>query len=134
MFSIPEEEIGEKTSNLASVSIPFTMLTLFLISYAFEIVGRRWTLFLSFFTTSFLLFMLPRTAPNYTLLMVVRCLIAITMAAPISHPLVADYVHVRSRGKMIAITGMGVVIGEVISMSIFKVQNVFHENYYNSFT
>jgi MFS family permease len=134
MFNVPEEEIGGKTSNLASYSIPFTMLSLFFISYAFELLGRRWTLFLSFFLTSFLFFMLPRTSPSYTGLMIVRCIIAITMAGPIAHPLVADYVHVRSRGKMIAITGIGVVVGEVLSMSIFQLQNVLQFNYYSSFT
>lgn len=121
MFKIPDHEIGTKISNLVVYSIPFTIITLMFVSYAFEILGRRWTLFISFFLTSLLYFWIPRTSPSYDHLMVVRCLIAITMAAPIAHPLIADYVHVNSRGKMITLCGMGIVIGEITAISIFKV-------------
>lgn len=134
MFDIPENEIGSKTSNLAAFSIPFTMITLFFVGYAFEIIGRKWTLFLSFFLTSFLYFLIPRTRPSYTNLMIVRCLIAITMAAPVAHPLVADYVHVNYRGKMIAFTGMGVVVGEVLAISIFKLQTIMKHDFFESFS
>ena len=121
MFNIPEKEIGVKISNLVVYSIPFTIVTLFFTSYSFEILGRRWTLFFSFFFTSLLYFWMPHTAPSYNMLMVVRCLIAITMAAPMAHPLVADYVDVNSRGKMITLCGMGIVIGEIFAISIFKI-------------
>ena len=120
MFNIPEEEIGSATSNLAAYSIPFTMVTLFFVSYAFEILGRKWTLFLSFFTTAGLYYMIPRCAPDYNKLMVVRCTIGITMAAPVAHPLVVDYVHVNSRGSMISLAGIGIVVGEILTISIFK--------------
>jgi sugar phosphate permease len=40
------------------------------------------------------------------------------MAAPISHPLIPDYVKRNSRGAAIAISGVGLVFGEVLSMGI----------------
>jgi predicted MFS family arabinose efflux permease len=121
MFNIPESEIGTATSNLAAYSLPGTMVTLFFASYAYEILGRRWTLFVSFFTTSGLYYLIPRAAPDYNKLMVIRCLIGVTMAAPVAHPLCADYIQVNSRGKAIALMGLGVVVGEIFTISIFKV-------------
>jgi hypothetical protein len=109
------------------------MVALFFVGYAFEIIGRRWTLFLSFFLSSLLYFLIPRTAPSYGKLLAVRCTIAITMAAPVAHPLIADYVHVRYRGKMIAYTGLGIVVGEVMAISIFKIQTTLKQDFYRSF-
>ena len=40
------------------------------------------------------------------------------MAAPCSHPLIPDYVIKKSRGKAIALMGVGVVFGEVFSMGV----------------
>lgn len=106
------------------------MITLFFVGYAFELIGRKWTLFFSFFFTGFLYLLIPRTEPSYNQLMAVRCTIAITMAAPVAHPLVADYVHVDSRGKMIAFTGMGIVVGEVMAISIFKLQTYLKRDFF----
>lgn len=41
-----------------------------------------------------------------------------TMSAPISHPLVADYVVKKTRGKAVALTGIGLVGGEVTAMGV----------------
>jgi len=40
------------------------------------------------------------------------------MAAPLSHPLVPDYVKRSSRGRAIALSGIGFVMGEVFSMGV----------------
>ena len=40
------------------------------------------------------------------------------MSAPIAHPLVADYVVKKSRGKAVALTGIGIVGGEVMAMGV----------------
>ena len=134
MFNIPEKEIGTVSSNLVVYSIPVTMVTLFFVSYAFEILGRKYTLFLSFFITSIFYFFLPRTSPSYSYLMFVRCLIAFSMAAPISHPLIADYIHRDSRGKAVALMGVGTVCGEIIGMCIFKLNTTLNMDFYQSFT
>lgn len=118
MFNIDESKIGQITSDLTVYSLPFSMITTFLISYVFEILGRKLTLFISFFLTSILYYLIPYTAPNYNYLIIVRCLIGVTMAAPISHPLVADYVKIDSRGKATALIGCGMVLGEVTTMGV----------------
>jgi len=96
MFNIPSKSIGETASALTIYSLPFSLITTLGVGYAFEILGRKWTIFLSFASTAFIYFLLPYTAPSYALLVVARCAIGVTMAAPISHPLVADYVHKKS--------------------------------------
>ena len=40
------------------------------------------------------------------------------MAAPLAHPLIPDYVKRNSRGAAIAIQGVGLVFGEVLSMGV----------------
>jgi MFS family permease len=92
------------------------MATTFFVSYIYEIVGRKITLAMSFFLTSIIFYYLPYTAPNFSYLIVARCMIGVTMAAPLSNPLIADYIHKKSRGKAIAMSGIGFVVGEVVAM------------------
>jgi predicted MFS family arabinose efflux permease len=92
------------------------MITTFFIAYIYEILGRKITLAMSFFLTSIIFYYLPYTAPNYNYLIVARCMIGVTMSAPLSHPLIADYIHKKSRGKAIAMSGIGFVVGEVLAM------------------
>ena len=40
------------------------------------------------------------------------------MSAPLAHPLIPDYVKRSSRGKAIALSGLGFVMGEVLSMGV----------------
>jgi len=56
------------------------------------------------------------------------------MAAPLAHPLIADYVHRGSRGKAIALCGMGIVCGEIIAISMFKLNTMLNMSFYDSFT
>jgi MFS family permease len=108
------------------------MVTTFAMSYVYEILGRKLTLFISFFLTAVVFYYLPYTAPNYNYLIVGRCLLGVTMAAPLSHPLIADYIHRRSRGKAIAMSGVGYVFGEVIAMGVlFKLTK--HMNFKDAF-
>ena len=70
-------------AELTIKSLPVSMVTTFFISYIFEILGRKVTLALSYFFTAIVLFFFPRVAPNYSYLIVMRCLIAMTMSGPI---------------------------------------------------
>jgi len=118
MFNIPRESIGRVASEVTIWSLPFGLVTTWLISYSFEILGRKLTLFLSFASTAVIYFCLPHTAPSYVWLVILRCAIAVTMAGPISHPLVADYVHSKSRGRAVGLCGVGLVMGEVGAMGV----------------
>lgn len=117
-FNIPKSEIGIITSALTMWSIPFTMVMTAICGYLFEFVGRKWTLFLSYFSTAICFILIPYTAPSYTWLVVVRCAIGITMTAPMAHPLIADYVVRKSRSKGLGLMGIGVVFGAIFSMGV----------------
>ena len=83
MFRIASSEIGQLTSDLTMYSIPFSMVTTFFVSYMFEIWGRRMTLVMSYILTAGIFFLIPYSAPDYNMLLAMRCGIAISMSAPI---------------------------------------------------
>ena len=118
-FDIPNNKIGLVSSSLIFYSLPGALLATFFAGYLFDIVGRRFTLLISFLISAGLLFSVPYTAPNvYPWLLVVRILIGITTAAPLSNPLVADYIHKHAIGKAASMVAVGFVIGEVLSMGV----------------
>jgi MFS family permease len=97
------------------------MIATFFVSHAWELLGRKYTIFISFFLTTFVYVLFPYTGSktnNFALLFVVRCLVAIVMAAPISHPLINDYVCRSYRGKAIALNGIGYILGELGAMGL----------------
>ena len=118
MFNISEDEIGTKVSELTVLSVPPSMVATLFVSYILEIWGRRNTIAFGYLTTCGVFFLLPYTAPSYKALVVLRGLVGITMAGPLANPLIADYVKKNSRGKAIALSGIGMVMGEVFSMGI----------------
>lgn len=118
MFNVPSNEIGQLTSNLTVYSLPFSMFMTFVTSYVYELMGRRLTIFASFFATALVYIAIPYSSPNVHILLFLRILIGITMAAPIAHPLIPDYIKRSSRGKAVALSGVGLVLGEVFSIGI----------------
>ena len=103
---------------MTTYSLPGTIITAVFAGYIYELVGRKVTLFLSFFLSGLAYIWVPYTAPDYNMLILIRIIIGITAAAPTAHPLIPDYIKRSSRGKAIALNGVGVVIGEVFSMGV----------------
>lgn len=133
MYAIPQNEIGQVTSNLIIYSIPFALVAFCFCSYSFEILGRKWTLTLSYVTTAIMFWLMPKTSPSYGKLIAVRCLIGFTMAAPLAHPLIADYVEKDSRGKGTSLSSLGTIFGEVFGICILMGFSHFNLDYYQSF-
>lgn len=94
------------------------MLTSVFASYAYELFGRKRTMFWSYFLTGFVYIWFPNTAPSYHWLVICRIAIAITFAAPCLNPLINDYVQKSTRGKAVAMNGVGFVIGELFAMGV----------------
>ena len=99
-------------------SFPFAMVGVFVSGYVYDIIGRKWTLFVSFTMASFFIFLIPHTAPHLFSLFLVRILFQICLTGPVSSPLLADYIHKDALGKASALIGMGFVVGEVLAMGI----------------
>lgn len=94
------------------------MIMTFFTSYTYELFGRKWTIFLSYLSTAIVMFLIPYTAPSWTYLVIARCAMGLTMAAPISNPLIPDYIKRSSRGQAVAMAGIGFVFGEVFAMGV----------------
>lgn len=118
-FGIAPDKIGYVSGVLIFASLPGAIIGTFFIGFVFDILGRKITLFLSFFVGSILLAVIPWTAPKlYEGLLVVRVLIQLCFCAPVSSPLPADYIHREAIGMGTSMQGIGLVIGEVISMGV----------------
>ena len=118
MYNIPENQIGQKTSWLTIYSLPFSLITTPFISFSFELLGRKATLTMSYLLTAALFFFIPYSSPSFAYLAMLRCMIGVSMAAPLAHPLINDYVRKGSRGKAIALNGLGQVFGDVFAMAV----------------
>jgi MFS family permease len=110
--------MGRVNSDFVTYSLPFSMAATPLASYAFDIFGRKVPITLSFIATAVLFAIIPYTAPDIDNLMIVRCLIAVTTAPLLCHPLIPDYVKAKSRGKAVALAGVGIVIGEILGLGV----------------
>jgi MFS family permease len=106
----------------------FTCVT----SYVYELMGRKWTIFLSFVSSAAIMVAFPYSSPDMGALLTLRCILGITMCAPMAHPLIPDYIKRNSRGKAIAVSGVGLVLGEVFSIGVLFNQTKTM-TYYNAF-
>ena len=132
MFNAPQDQIGQIVSELTIYSLPFTMVFTCITSYVYELMGRKWTIFLSFISSAAIMVAFPYSSPDMDFLLVLRCMLGITMCAPMAHPLIPDYIKRSSRGKAIAVCGVGFVLGEVFSIGVLFNQTK-NMTYYNAF-
>jgi MFS family permease len=63
MFNVPQDRIGAVSGLLIFVSLPGAIIGTFFVGYVYDIVGRRLTLFFSFFIGSLLIGIVPLTSP-----------------------------------------------------------------------
>ena len=118
-FDINEDKLGRISSTLVLAGLPVAMFATFSAGYLFDTVGRRITLFCTFFFGSGFVLIIPYTSPNvFPSLYLVRMLITLCLTAPSANPLLADYVHKDAIGKAAALVGLGFVIGEVLAMGV----------------
>lgn len=98
--------------------MPGTIITTLLVGYIYELFGRKMTIFVSYILSGIVYLSFPYTAPDYNMLIIARCILGVTIAAPLAHPLIPDYIKRSSRGKAVALCGVGAVLGEVFSMGV----------------
>lgn len=104
---------------LMLLSFPGAMLGAAIGGYIFDIVGRRLTLFISFLIGSVFVYCIPYTAPSiFPGLLIVRIGMTLSVSAPASNPLLADYVDKESIGKAATLVSVGYILGEVLCMAV----------------
>ena len=118
-FNVNPAETGEVAGTLISFSLPPAMISMFFVGYLYDILGRRFTLFTSFAATSILMFFIPHMSPIvFPNLMLLRMAISVAIVPPVASPLIADYIMKEAIGKGAALTGIGFIIGEILSMGV----------------
>ena len=82
-------------------------------------IGRRLTLYFAFASSSVLIYFIPHMAPViFPNLLLLRMAISLCLVAPIASPLIADYLPKESIGKGAALSGVGFILGEILSMGV----------------
>ena len=103
---------------MVAYSVPGTVVFTACCGLIFELMGRKLTIFLSFFTTALVFIYIPYTPPNLNLFYACRIAVGVTMSAPVAHPLLADWVAKKSRGRGLALMGIGTLFGNLYCMGI----------------
>ena len=114
-FAIPPSELGRAT---AVVIIWSQMLPLVLtpfLAYVYEIIGRRIPVTYALLSTNVLIWLMPKVAPNFTLLCGLRAVIGLNNTLIIGAPLISDYVKQESRGRAVAINTLAIGISQVFA-------------------
>lgn len=122
-FNIPANQMGYSAGLLNMVGYPGAILGSIFIGYAFDIFGRRLTIAFSLYASSILIAIVPWTSPNiFPWLVVIRITIQLFQCAQVTHPLSVDYIEGDSIGRGYLLTGLGVILGEMICLGVlFKI-------------
>ena len=78
-FNTPKEDIGKRSNALIFYSIPIAMISTFIVGQIFDAIGRRPTLFFSILLGCFCMVLVPYTAPNFYLLLLVKMGVQISL-------------------------------------------------------
>lgn len=114
-FAIQESELGKAT---AVVIIWAALLPLILtpfLTYLFETVGRRIPVSYALLSSNVLFWVMPKVAPNFTLLCVIRAFIGLNNTILIGAPLISDYIKQESRGKAVALSALFLGLSQVFA-------------------
>jgi len=88
---------------------------MFTTGYAYDIFGVKWALFIGTFFSGASLMLYPLGAPHLWILYTGGCLFGIGLDIVAANTLIIDYVEVKSRGKALSFSFMGVCFGSVLS-------------------
>jgi len=114
-FGVKHEHIGATISQIHYYSTPVNIGALIILSFVFDMVGRRAVIVLSFFANAIILFLTPYSAPSIYLLILLRLCMAVSVQPPFLSPMVTDYVKKESRGRATSLNSYGFVVGELIA-------------------
>ena len=117
-YAIPTSELDAASTTVIVCSCASSLIMAPIITYLYEIAGRRFTILYSLFSTVLLLILMPIVAPSFTMLCIVQALIGVSTTLLFSSPLVSDYVKRESRGQAVAHCLIACMLGFVVSSQI----------------
>ena len=117
-FNKDEQSVTHYSADIVFYSQPFTLVFDIIIGYMHDKIGRKWTLFLSTLVCSLAFFILPWVGSIYPGLLSLRVLLNFSLKGPLTAPLSADYVVASTRGKAVALSGLGSGIGAIFAVFV----------------
>lgn len=103
------------------------------LTYVYETIGRRIPVSYALLSMNLFIWLMPRVAPNYELLCVLRALIGLSNTLIVGAPLISDYVKQESRGRAVAMGTMAIGISQIFATQCL-VPLTLHMNFSDSFS
>ena len=120
-FDIPFSNVGSKSGETLFWAFGSSTLLTPTIGYAYDVIGRYWVIIPSLFAISFFVAILHCSAPHFWLLIIFRSIISFLVNVVNVSPLIIDYVKSSSRGFVMSLTSIGLVVGELLMVVLFGV-------------
>ena len=117
-YAIPDSQLGKATANVIVYSQILPLLLSPCLAYVYEMVGRHIPVAYALLSTNILIWLLPKVAPNFTLLCVLRSIIGLSNTLIVGAPLISDYVKQESRGHAVAINTFAIGLSQVFATQI----------------
>ena len=87
-------------------------------TFIYEMVGRRIPIWYSMLATNALIFMMPRVAPDFTVLLILRAIVGLNNTLIVAAPLISDYVKLESRGRAVAINTLFIGLSQIFATQL----------------
>jgi len=91
-YAIPKNELGRATSLTLIWSQLLPLIFTPFMTFVYETIGRRIPIYYSLLCTNFLIWLMPKVAPNFTLLCSLRAVVGLNNTLTMAAPLISDYV------------------------------------------
>lgn len=86
----------------------------------YDFLGRWWFIIPSCFFLALSLAFMPLSSPHFWLLCISRMIMSILMSVINVNPLIIDYVKSESRGLVISFASLGIMLGELLMVTLFS--------------
>ena len=107
-FHVPLPELGKATSIVIVWAQILPLIFTPFLTYVYETIGRRIPLTYALLCNNLLFWLMPRVAPNFTLLCAIRAVISLNNTLLLGAPLISDYIKTESRGMAVATSALAI--------------------------
>ena len=114
-FDIDKSNLGKATAlTLIWASLLPLIMTPFM-TFVYEGIGRRIPVTYSLLTTNILIWMMPKVAPNLTILCALRAVVGFNNTLTMAAPLISDYIKKESRGRAVTMNTLAIGLSQIFA-------------------